>query len=75
MLTADQIKLLEEWCKTNPEAAKEPFINPTTGQELTLAGALEMAQASLAGTVQLDKTLELSIDDIAQWLEGGLSDG
>jgi hypothetical protein len=75
MLNEEQIKKLEEWCKANPKAAKEPFINPTTGVELTLEGALGMAQASLAGEAQLDETLQSSINDIAEWLEGGVSDG
>lgn len=75
MLTQKQIEKLEEWCKANPKAAKEPFINPTTGVELTLEGALGMAQAALVGEVELDETLQLSINDIAEWLEGGLSDG
>lgn len=70
MLNEEQIKQLEEWCKANPKAAKEPFINPTTGVELTLEGALGMARASLAGAVQLDETLQLSINDIAEWIGG-----
>jgi hypothetical protein len=75
MLTEAQIKRLEEWCKANPKAAKEPFINPTTGVELTLEGALGMAQASMVGELELDETLQSSISDIAEWVEGGLSDG
>ena len=75
MLNEEQIKRLEEWCKANPAKAKEPFINPTTGVELTLEGALGMAQAALVGEVELDPTLQLSLNDIAAWLEGGLSDG
>ncbi len=75
MLNENEIKQLEEWCKANPKAAKEPFINPTTGVQLTLEGALEMARASMAGAVELDETVQASIGDIAEWLKGEPSDG
>jgi len=74
MLDNSLIEKLEKWVKAHPEAANEPFINMSTGDEYTLATIAMMLRASAEGEAQLSESLEPQLADLEVWV-GGLENG
>ena len=70
MLDKQLIEKLAAWIEANPEAADEPYMNLSTGVETTIRNLYSMAQAAMAGEVQLDESLQSELDNIKTWIGG-----
>jgi hypothetical protein len=70
MLNEELVEKLAAWIEANPEAADTPYMNLSTGVEVTIRNLYSMAQASLAGEVQLDESLQSELDNVEEWIGG-----
>jgi len=70
MLDNQLIQKLEVWVESHSESADTPFMNVSTGEEFTVRGLLNNLRASIAGEVQLSKSLQSELDQIETWIGG-----
>ena len=70
MLGEQAVTKLEAWVQSHPESADTPFMNVSTGQQYTVRGLLNSLQASLAGTLVLNDTVQAELNQLETWVGG-----
>jgi hypothetical protein len=70
MLDEQAVTKLEAWVQSHPESADTPFMNVSTGQQYTVRGLLNSLQASLAGTLVLNDTVQAELNQLETWVGG-----
>ena len=68
MLDEQAVTKLEAWVQSHPESADTPFMNVSTGQQYTVRGLLNSLQASLAGTLVLNDTVQAELNQLETWV-------
>ncbi len=70
MLDNEAVAKLEAWVDTHPESADTPFMNVSTGQELTVRGLLGKLRSRDAGEAQLSESLQSELNQVKNWIGG-----